>query len=339
MAGWRVRGLRQADLLGRWRRYLDENNVHLLPAEEINDNNRLFVAGGRKAGYHVEQFPVNVKGCRGSSLCNLGCPNQAKQGTNRVQRPAAEGWGVEAVTRAEALGIEGDGTVVVRVHAAPAGGKGAPSEWPVGEHRVRARMVVSAGGAVGSPALLLRSRLPQPLPRLGAGFTCHPALILVAEHPRPISNDVGHPKGYFVDRAVPERFVLETCMYFPFTTAKSLFAAGAVRVHAPFADPPLIAAGDAARLDELIARRHWLEGRVTVSAAHLMGGCGMGSGSVDSVTDSWGRVHGMPWLRVADASLFPDSLEINPYVTIMALADRVAEGIRADLPALNAVPA
>ncbi len=406
IAGWRVPGLTHADLLGRSRRYLDENKVHLLPAEEINDNNRLFVAGGRKAGYHVEQFPVNVKGCRGSSLCNLGCPNQAKQGTNRVQLPAAERSGVEVVTRAEALRIEGDRTVVVRVHAAPAGGKGAPSEWPVGEHRVRARMVVSAGGAVGSPALLLRSRLPQPLPRLGGGFTCHPALILVAEHPRPISNDVGHPKSYFVDRAVPERFVLETCMYFPFTTAKSLtgfgeshrtvmrafprlqmilvlacdratpgnrvavdrsgapvvhyrfteetigglvrgakasakifFAAGAVRVHAPFADPPLITAGDAARLDELIARRHWLEGRVTVSAAHLMGGCGMGSGSADSVTDSWGRVHGMPWLRVADASLFPDSLEINPYVTIMALADRVAEGIRADLPALNAVPA
>jgi choline dehydrogenase-like flavoprotein len=115
-------------------------------------------------------------------------------------------------------------------------------------------------------------------------------------------------------------------------SAKIFFAAGAVRVHAPFADPPLIAAGDAARLDELIVRRHWQEGRVTVSAAHLMGGCGMGSGSVDSVTDAWGRVHGIPWLRVADASLFPDALEINPYVTIMALADRVAEGIRRDLP-------
>ena len=115
--------------------------------------------------------------------------------------------------------------------------------------------------------------------------------------------------------------------------AKIFFAAGAVRVHAPFADPPVVAAGDAARLDALIARRHWQEGRVTVSAAHLMGGCGMGAGPMDSVTDSWGRVHGVPWLRVADASLFPDSLEINPYLTIMALADRVADGIKADLRA------
>src|SRR2546426_4451313 len=38
-----------------------------------------------------------------------------------------------------------------------------------------------------------------------------------------------------------------------------------------------------------------------VSAAHLMGGCGMGRSAADSVTDAWGRVHGLPWLRVGDA--------------------------------------
>jgi choline dehydrogenase-like flavoprotein len=65
-----------------------------------------------------------------------------------------------------------------------------------------------------------------------------------------------------------------------------------------------------------------------------MGGCGMGRTAADSVTDAWGRVHQFPWLRVADASLFPDALEINPYVTIMALADRVAERLLADAPAL-----
>jgi cholesterol oxidase len=64
-----------------------------------------------------------------------------------------------------------------------------------------------------------------------------------------------------------------------------------------------------------------------------MGGCGMGRSTTNSVTDAWGRVHGMPWLRVADASLFPNALEINPYLTIMALADRAAEAIKYDLRA------
>jgi choline dehydrogenase-like flavoprotein len=45
-------------------------------------------------------------------------------------------------------------------------------------------------------------------------------------------------------------------------------------------------------------------------------------------------VHGIPWLRVADASLFPNSVEINPYLTIMSLADRVAEKIREEVGTL-----
>lgn len=54
----------------------------------------------------------------------------------------------------------------------------------------------------------------------------------------------------------------------------------------------------------------------------------MGKGPEDSVTDSWGQVHGHEWLYVADASLFPKSSHVNPYLTIMALADRVGERIR-----------
>src|SRR5256885_16262686 len=92
---WGVPGLEHADLTRRSAKYAEQNNVHALDDPLINDNNRLFVEGGRKAGYLVEQFPVNVKGCRGSSLCNLGWPNQAKQGTNRVQLPRPEPAAVE----------------------------------------------------------------------------------------------------------------------------------------------------------------------------------------------------------------------------------------------------
>ncbi len=396
---WNVPGLDHADLLGRTRRYVEENNVHLLPDEEINENNRLFVEGAVAAGFAPHQFPVNVRGCRGSSLCNLGCPNGAKQGTHKVQLPRAEAAGVEVVTRARALRLE-ERAVVVEVGERPAGALGAPSEWEAGEYRVRAPVVVAAGGAVGTSALLLRSGLGERLPRLGAGFTAHPAFILVGEHPRPITNDVGHPKSFYVDRGAEEGFVLETCMYFPFVTAKNLtgfgpdhealmrafprlqmilvlacdkaasenrivvdgngapvvryrftpavvermvaatraaarifFAAGAERVHAPPADPPLLERTEAGRIDERITSAHFLPGRMSISAAHLMGGCGMGRDASDSVTDGRGRVHGVPWLRVADSSLFPDSIEINPYLTIMALADRVAEGVLEEMEA------
>jgi choline dehydrogenase-like flavoprotein len=394
---WGVPGLEHADLIRRSGAYASQNNVHLLPDEEINENNRLFVRGCREAGFSCHQFPVNVLGCRGSSLCNLGCPNGAKQGTHKVQLPRAEADGVEVVTRAEALRVE-ERAVVVRVAEKPTYALGAASEWAPGTYRVSAECVVVAGGSVGSSALLLRSGLGRRLPRLGRGFTAQPALILVGEHPRIITNDVGHPKSFYVDRAEEEGFVLETCMYFPFVTAKNLtgfgaeheallrsfsrlqmilvlamdkaspdnritvdrsgnpvvhytftsdtvsrmvaatrasarifFAAGAERVHAPPAHPALLGRGDAHRIDERIREEHFLPGRCSVSAAHLMGGCGMGTDAEDSVTDAWGRVHGIPWLRVADASLFPDSLEINPYLTIMALADRVAETVLHDM--------
>ena len=74
-------------------------------------------------------------------------------------------------------------------------------------------------------------------------------------------------------------------------------------------------------MDELIHERHFQLGRISISAAHLMGGCGMGARCPRLGDGQRGRVHGMPWLRVADSSLFPNSVEINPYLTVMALAD------------------
>src|SRR5690606_41247492 len=86
----------------------------------------------------------------------------------------------------------------------------------------------------------------------------------------------------------------------------------------------------AGRGGAVVSSRDFERGKVSVAAARLMGGCAMGRGGRDSVADAWGRVHGVPWLRVADASLFPNALEINPYLTIMALAGRGAEGLRAE---------
>jgi long-chain-alcohol oxidase len=398
---WNVPGLMHADLDCRACKFMAQNNAHLLDDHLINENNKLFVQGCRKLHYDVQQFPVNIKGCRGSSLCNLGCPNQAKQGTDRVQLPRAERNGVEVVTRCQVLTV-GQKTLAVRVTAKPAGAKGDPSPWEPGDYQIDAKIVVLCAGAVNTPALLLRSGMQRSLPRLGFGFTTHPAFIIVGEHRRPITNSVGFPKSYYVDQfAESEHFVLETCMYFPFITAKSLagfgaphsafmrafprlqmilvlacdeaddynrvaidkagrpvvhyrfqqeavhgliggavasakilFAAGAVRVHMPVAPNPTIDAADATRLEEIAATAEFQPGKTPVSAAHPQGGCGMGSGPHDSVTDAYGRIHGLPWLYVADASLFPNSLEINPYVTIMALADRVAQRIREEVPAL-----
>ena len=122
--------------------------------------------------------------------------------------------------------------------------------------------------------------------------------------------------------------VLDTLHASMVASARVFFAAGAKRIHAPAGTSFLIDAADADRVEELIQRANVLPGKISITSAHLMGGCGMGRDASDSVTDARGRVHGVPWLFVADSSLFPRCSEVNPYVTVMALADRVAEGIR-----------
>lgn len=57
---------------------------------------------------------------------------------------------------------------------------------------------------------------------------------------------------------------------------------------------------------------------------HIMGGTVMGADPESSVTDSYGRVHGLRNLYVAGPGLFPTSAGVNPTFTVKALAARTA---------------
>jgi len=54
--------------------------------------------------------------------------------------------------------------------------------------------------------------------------------------------------------------------------------------------------------------------------SHLFGGCVMGSDPARAVCDDNGKVHGHDGLYVADASVIPTNLGVNPQATIMGLA-------------------
>ncbi|MDP2316149.1 MAG: GMC family oxidoreductase [Pseudomonadota bacterium] len=58
---------------------------------------------------------------------------------------------------------------------------------------------------------------------------------------------------------------------------------------------------------------------IALYASHPMGTCRMGNDPARSVVDPDGRVWGWQNLHVADASVFPTSLGVNPQVTVMAL--------------------
>jgi len=67
--------------------------------------------------------------------------------------------------------------------------------------------------------------------------------------------------------------------------------------------------------------------------SHLFGGCTMGDDPATALTDGSGRVHGYTNLVVADASVIPSNLVVNPQHTIMALAMTFAEDLLDDAPA------
>jgi choline dehydrogenase-like flavoprotein len=63
--------------------------------------------------------------------------------------------------------------------------------------------------------------------------------------------------------------------------------------------------------------------------SHLFGGCVMGTDPGRSVVDASGRVHGYEGLVVADASVIPTNLGVNPQHTIMSLARTFADRLLA----------
>jgi choline dehydrogenase-like flavoprotein len=62
-------------------------------------------------------------------------------------------------------------------------------------------------------------------------------------------------------------------------------------------------------------------------STHLQGSCRMGADPERSVVDSHGESHDVRRLFVGDSSVVPRTLSVNPSLTIMALASRLAEHI------------
>ncbi|AKT41386.1 FAD-dependent oxidoreductase [Chondromyces crocatus] len=77
-----------------------------------------------------------------------------------------------------------------------------------------------------------------------------------------------------------------------------------------------------------VLRQMKLTARHTITAGnHAFGTARMSHQARDGVVDEWGRCHETENVYVADTSVFPGSPAVNPMLTCMALADRIARGI------------
>ncbi len=64
-------------------------------------------------------------------------------------------------------------------------------------------------------------------------------------------------------------------------------------------------------------------------ALHQMGSARMGTDPATSVAGPWGELHDTPGVWIGDASAFPTASGTNPMITVLALAHRTAEAVRA----------
>jgi choline dehydrogenase-like flavoprotein len=68
----------------------------------------------------------------------------------------------------------------------------------------------------------------------------------------------------------------------------------------------------------------------SMATTHMQGSCRMGSDPATSVVDSDAESHEVRRLYIGDSSLIPRTLSVNPSLTIMALATRLAEHLDAN---------
>jgi choline dehydrogenase-like flavoprotein len=102
------------------------------------------------------------------------------------------------------------------------------------------------------------------------------------------------------------------------------FAAGAREVYPQVGRVAVLRPGEPT---PLVEQGRFHPGELRLEAFHPMGTTRMGRDPGTSVVGPSGETHDVSGLYVADSGLFPTSLRVNPMITIMAVARRIAAGI------------
>lgn len=158
-----------------------------------NPNNSVLARGAEKLGWEAHGIPRNVVGCWDSGYCGYGCPVNAKQSMLVSTIPAALKLGASLVHRLSVQRIEHNNGKVSGLTAVALAENGVQ---PTGvTAKIKATHYVLAGGAINTPALLLRSEAPNPHQQTGKHTCIHPVNLTMAEMPEEIHGYYGAPQS------------------------------------------------------------------------------------------------------------------------------------------------
>jgi choline dehydrogenase-like flavoprotein len=158
--------------------------------ETIGKDNELLKRGADAKGWKVIPNIRNQVHCAGSNNCAFGCPTGAKQSALVSYVPRALHFGARLYSDVRVERITRSGKRATGVIARVVGAK----------HRltVRANLIVSACGAIHTPALLERSGFSSPSGMLGKNLSLHPNVKLVATFDEDVRGWEGVHQAYQV---------------------------------------------------------------------------------------------------------------------------------------------
>jgi choline dehydrogenase-like flavoprotein len=368
--------------------------VTQLDPERMGRNGQLAMEGAEALGASGAPIHRNAGNCVQCSSCPYGCEIDAKRGmhVSYLPRAVAAGARVRAGVEAQRILVEDGRAVGLACSVRDAGGRDRAYE-------VRARRaVIAAGGAFGTPELLLRSALGGD--QVGRNFHIHPACWVGARYEEEVRGWEGVMQSFYVDQWEPQGVLLEAT-FTPLAFGGAWLAGtgaehqrsllefghvGSIGVHLCDRSQGRVGLGndgairasykltreDADRIHYGIARAaevHFAAGATEVypnvprfgtlargdlpafeaarlkpselrlEAFHPMGTARIAADPRRGVCAPDGSVRGTENLYVADASLFPSSVGVNPMMTIIAFAKQVSRGIAEDAASCSAAEA
>ncbi len=347
--------------------------------ERMGRNGQLAMEGAAAIGASGGPIARNAGNCVQCSSCPFGCEIDAKRGMHVSYLPRAVAAGARLRTGVEAQRVlveNGRATGVACTAEPPSSDR--PRPFTV----LARRATIIAGGALGTPELLLRSGLGGR--QAGRNLHIHPACWVGARYEEEVRGWDGVMQSYYIDQWEPQRLLLEaTFTPLAFGGAwlpgvgrahqRSMLEFGhvaSIGVHLSDASSGQVdltgdgslraryklTRDDADRLTYGIARAaevHFAAGasevypniarvgtltpdklatfestrfkpsELRLEAFHPMGTARI-AGEGNGVCAPGGSIHGLDGLYVADASLFPTSVGVNPMMTVIAFAARIA---------------
>ena len=166
-----------------------------------NENNDLLRRGAAKLGIAAQAIARNVKGCWNLGSCGMGCPTNAKQSMLVTTLPAALDKGAQLLTetRAERFEIRNGRVAALLCHSLESKSALAQQNKAQQAIKIIAKHYVLAGGAINSPAVLLRSGAPDPHGRLGERTFLHPVVMSSAVFDQKVEAWNGAPQTIYTD--------------------------------------------------------------------------------------------------------------------------------------------